>query len=391
MKKFFAVIASVTLLAFAVPAMAQEATLESRLKALEEEFQCSWKFYGQARMMTWYTRDNSHRSVTGASRTDLAQHTLQSNARIGARVNLGDVIGHMEYGHTGRPDNNVGLRQLWGEWNFGPGKLMLGQAETPTSFFTSTQVFNGDQNLLGWGSRYIGRAPMIRLSMDAFQFALVRPMKTNSLITAGDLGTQSITTETRIPQLQASYNYKTGPLNAHLAGAYQTHKAVGYFNEGNPQRGLERKESIDAWMLALGAIYNMGGFALFGDIQYGENLGNLGQSGQTGDFRFAEWDGFSVQDSEALSWLLGARFRANDMVTFEVGYGRVDTEISLNGIKDERDRQSYYINAMITLAKGVFIVPEIGVNDYGETKEGGVTTANHGKTTYWGLKWQINF
>jgi len=48
------------------------------------------------------------------------------------------------------------------------------------------------------------------------------------------------------------------------------------------------------------------------------------------------------------------------------------------------------VNAVINLAKGCFIVPEIGKFDKGETTTAGVKTEN-GDTTYFSAKWQINF
>jgi len=47
--------------------------------------------------------------------------------------------------------------------------------------------------------------------------------------------------------------------------------------------------------------------------------------------------------------------------------------------------QSYYANAVITIAPGFFIVPEIGVVDREDIDE------NDNDIFYFGAKWQINF
>lgn len=420
MKKFLAVIASVTLLAFAVPAMAQEATTEQRLAALEEAFQCSMKFYGSVRMTTFWLKDNSdfglaRATVRNTSVTNL-NHTLQGNARIGGRMQVGDLLGHFEYGHDGNgAGNDVRLRVLTGEWNFGAGKLLIGQTETPTSFFTSTQVVNSDANMLGWGSRYIGRQPMVQLTMGDFKFAAVRPFNDGihlrSLPGAGLPGFAANDTEYKVPQLQASYTFKNGPLTANLAGAYQTYDVVAT-NVVAGVPGAERTESIDSYMLALGAIYNIGPAALFGDFSFGQNFaamesratgnrswanavgagiapGSVGAAGA--NFARPVWDGSSIQDADTVQFLLGFRYKINDMVGFEAAYGQSKSSVEYRGLKAENTRKTYYLQLPITLAKGVFIVPEAGVLDYGEDEFTAAVDVPFGKQKYFGAKWQINF
>jgi len=46
-----------------------------------------------------------------------------------------------------------------------------------------------------------------------------------------------------------------------------------------------------------------------------------------------------------------------------------------------------YVQAVITMGKGCYIIPEIGVVDLGDDTAG----AEEGDTTYYGAKWQINF
>jgi len=50
---------------------------------------------------------------------------------------------------------------------------------------------------------------------------------------------------------------------------------------------------------------------------------------------------------------------------------------------------AWYVNAPITLAKGVFIVPEVGMYDFHDS----AVTANLDLKdfTYFGARWQINF
>ena len=73
-------------------------------------------------------------------------------------------------------------------------------------------------------------------------------------------------------------------------------------------------------------------------------------------------------------------------MSFEVGYGSISNEVDMAGFNED-ETASYYLNAVVNLAKGIFLVPEIGVVDY-KTDNANV---DEGKTTYFGAKWQINF
>jgi len=76
----------------------------------------------------------------------------------------------------------------------------------------------------------------------------------------------------------------------------------------------------------------------------------------------------------------------------EAGYGWISSD--KDDFKDKDEAMSYYINMPITLAPGVSITPEFGVEDY--MKDGGSVAddeaaADEGKDTYFGAKWMINF
>jgi hypothetical protein len=388
MKKIFAVLASFAILAaFAVPASAQEGEVEARLEALEEAFQCSWKFYGSARMSTFWEKQDQLRSVTGLDDDTDMTWAMQGNSRIGARVNLGDVSGRFEYGHTSA--NGATLRLLYGEWNFGAGKLLLGQDYTPMTFWVSNQVWGSDNDLLGFGQQYHGREQQVKLTFGNFQIAAINPVTNRAVFNFPQADI-----DTTIPKLAASYDIKGGPVKARISGAYQTYDVVRIV------AGAENEQSVDAWQIAAGMVYDMGPFFLKGDLYYGENLANMGQSSAadattTGLVGIradrAAWNGNSIIDAETLGFALVAGFKMNDSIVFEAGYGQANNEIEDGGLKVAQDVKAYYLNATINLAKNVFIVPEIGKLDYGDIEQTGVADEDKGDMKYIGAKWQINF
>ncbi len=154
------------------------------------------------------------------------------------------------------------------------------------------------------------------------------------------------------------------------AGGYQTYDAAG-------------ADSVDAYVVALGASADFGKFYMKGDIYQGQNAGELiwiATGGAAGDGK-AVVAGTDVLDNDAFGYLLVAGFKLNDMFAFEGGWSSAETDLDRAADKDKVD--AYYVQATIGLAPGVFLVPEIGVIDGKETGQE--------KINYYGIKWQINF
>ena len=86
-----------------------------------------------------------------------------------------------------------------------------------------------------------------------------------------------------------------------------------------------------------------------------------------------------------------AGFILNDMFKFEGGFGiRNDrTDEGPDNLPGERDTTPWaaYLQSVITLAPGVYIIPEVGYYDY----DNNVTGDDAGSKFYLGGKWQIDF
>ncbi|MBC8440448.1 MAG: hypothetical protein H8D87_12285 [Deltaproteobacteria bacterium] len=277
-----------------------------------------WNFYGSARVSTFIT------DVKGAADNVYAQG-LQGNSRIGANVKVSDELsGRFEYG-TG-----VNVRLLYGEWNFGGGKFLVGQTYTPLNLFYSNQVFGSDTDMLDHGGVYSGRAPMLRLKFGDFQIAAVAPA-------AGNID---------VPTIEAQYSLKLGSASLALAGGY----------DAGPDLGDA------AYVVALGASMNVGPVSLGGNIYVGDNAEQLIWTRGVGESN--------------LGYIIIAGFKVNDMIKLEAGYGSAEGDAPVTGVTT--DHYSYYGQAVITIAPGVYVIPEVG-------------TIDSGNTDYFGAKWQINF
>jgi hypothetical protein len=351
-----------------------------------------WNFYGSSRVATFWTTadDESVNNTLPASVADPTKAiddetdvtwNLQGNARIGATVSNGDVGGGFEYG-TG-----VNVRKLYGTWNFGAGELLVGQTYTPTDIFLSNQVFAADNDLLGVGQFYNGRAPMLQLKFGGFKVALVTPV--NGLAAVAGTGFTSVDTETMLPKLELSYKFSSDMFWVEPIFGYQTYDLVS---------ATDASKSVDAWMLGAYAGVNFGpGAVKFGGY-FAQNTGAYGAfqgynalaTLNGGNPVFAAGE---LQDNDEYGAVLVVTFTINDMFAVEGGFGYKNNTIDALGVEVETTNMSYYVNFPITLADGVFITPEIGVFDNGdlETNVAGIADVSQGQDTYFGAKWQINF
>jgi hypothetical protein len=311
--------------------------------------------------------------------TDFDQE-LQSNARIGARVKVSETLSaRFEYGAA---DGDATIRLLYGTWNFGAGTLTIGQDYTPLNWFYSNQVFNADNDLFGHGGVYGGRHAQIRLNIGGFSIAVIAPDDTwdsyNYYLTQA---------ETKIPKIMAEYRTRIDALELRIGGGYNAFTMVDtydvvYFN------GNAREYDVDAYVMALGGRLKLGRAYFAANAYIGRNVGNLLTIDTDGDGAWEEgsayydWNNYGFYNSNAKGGIVVAGYKLNDHLTFEAGYGVVETELNDSSF-DEDTAVSYYAQAAITLAPGVIFTPEIGAIDgESDTDE---------KLTYIGAKWQVNF
>ncbi len=348
-------------------------------------YAADWNFYGSARISTFYVDDDT---INEDANTKNYEQALQVNARIGANVKVSDELtGRFEYGAT---DGNANIRLLYGEWNFGAGSFLVGQDYAPLNWFYSDQVFDGDADLLPYGGVYSGRVGQLKLTFGGFQIALVPASNTyttsGALKTAVDVaantlpaGTNPVSIETKIPGIEAVYTLNLDNIALRFGGGYQTFEAtVG-----------TTTVDVDSYVLAFGARAGFGAFYVGGNVYGGQNSGNLismdTDAGRDWDNGLADLQGTTntiVVDNDTFGVALVAGFTLNDMFNFEAGYGYAEEELD-QAASTSDEVSSYYLNSTVTLAPGVFFVPEIGMIDGEETGDAEVT--------YYGIKWQINF
>jgi hypothetical protein len=315
-----------------------------------------WNFYGSARVQTFIEKNDSGNSA--GSFTEYEQY-LQTNSRIGARVKVNEQLtGRFEYGAS---SGNANIRLLYGEWDFGAGSLLIGQAYSPLNMFYSNQVWWDDTNLYDFGGVYSGRNPMLRLKFGDFQIAVLQPS------THTHFGNS---TEVVIPKIEAKYKFSNDNWHLQIAGGYNSFEVL--FN------GVS--DDVDSYILALGGGVNFGPAYIQGNVWYGQNVGNYGMLNMP--FDVATFN----SDNDAHAFVLVTGYKINEMFTIEAGVGYTVAKIDQPIFKEDAD-VAYYVQSSITLAPGVSVVPEIGLIDW----KTDLTGADEGDIVYGGMKWQIDF
>jgi hypothetical protein len=357
MKKLFVIFTAVALVwAFAAPASAVD-----------------WNFYGSARMATYWTSVDKSKAAGGDDQ-DL-DWAWQNNSRIGARVKGENVSGRFELGlkADGGSDVEVGTRRLAAKWDFGAGSLSIEKGYTSFNQFISGQVGRRDNGLLGRGFMYAGRPGFIGLSFGGFGVQLID-------IETSDFGLTGVDIDTYFPKVEANWGMAFDTFSFQLRGGYQTYSidSVGV-NDKN----------FDVTSFGLGAEgnFNFGPVRLGLGISYAENGSNARWTGSGAMLNAAKDD---IKDTDTTQGGVVVGFKMSDMVSFEGGFGyRVDDfdgKTAGGASIDDTDTWEFYVQSVIGLAPGVYIIPEFG---YANIDADG---SNADSTDYYlGAKWQIDF
>jgi hypothetical protein len=418
MKKLTVLFVALVMVFAALPAFAQD--------------KADWAFYGSARMWTaWESVDDDtppQLASTGAAGSFFQVGTskakaysigtqtyddselawlLQSNSRVGATVKWGNIGGRFEYG-TG-----VNLRLLYGTWDFGSGKLLVGQ-DYGSYFYLVSNLCGpggGECNGIGFGSIYPGRIPQLKLlfgglaisleqgqTLNSFQGTTVTPILPTTLLLVNNSTTASfIETDNQLPRLAASYTFNAGPGQFFIGGQYNQLKEI-YSNLGS-----EASNTIDAWTLGIGTKLAFGPFYTNATFQYGKNPNNAGTGPTTLYPSVALYNpatGFA-EDSTYMGAQLILGFKLTDSMSFEGGVIWQNGDVNgvgaapLNQINFEQTTWTYYLQMTWSPVKNVFIIPEIGIIDFDKLKTSGAAVAtpdlSYGALSWIGIKWQINF
>jgi len=389
-----------------------------------------WNLYGSARVATfWQSLDygGDSQDQFGRGNLDALAWQLQANSRVGATVKGDKLSGRFEFSVTSDGGGgNVGARRLYGVWHFTEGwGLKVGKDYTPITFFLSGQVYQNDQGLLNVGNAYGSRRAQLAVEGMAgpgmLKVALIDPT-TGTIdfdlpgIPGSTVANLGVTTEAKFPKIEASYNFKlSDTMSFHAFGGWQYYKQLQALSVTDIVTGVETTRQLDddvtSYMFGAGADLNFGPMFVKPQVSYYVNgasagwlgsflgLGGTGTSGPglggpkiDGDpipqVPFVNANG-DINDINSLMAMLALGFKPTESLGLEAGVGYLYQDSDDNTANTYME---YYLQAVWTLANGVYLVPEVGYRDYGDLEPGGnLADIDLGNLWYAGAKWQIDF
>jgi len=366
-----------------------------------------WSFFGSQRVTTFYVADDFGDYETNGEGDDWGlQWNFQGNSRVGAKVKADKVTGYIELGLQGTDggDTDVSTRRAYGSWKFmdesqvtGGAHLKVGKDYTPVTRFMSGQVFASDAGLLGLGDFYGRRPGQLGLTIGNFEFAAI----TNALNTTGyaavaasgsgagyaavpGVAPAGSDPDWNVPKIEASYKLMFNSFDIRPFAGLQ------YYKVSQGASVLTDDLDVYSYVVGIDSMVNIGAFYVGGQVSYGQNIGNANWSntlvgGSAGSF--ATLDGTDdVNDTKTWMGLLVGGLKFTDTLKFEAGVGYLNNNSDATGF-DEDECWNIYGQAVITLAPGVYLIPEIGYLD----KMDNFVGDDEGYQWYAGAKWQIDF
>ncbi|MBW2574431.1 MAG: hypothetical protein JRC88_02900 [Deltaproteobacteria bacterium] len=336
--------------------------------------------YGSARFRTYWADKDKDISSTGYDDEDL-EWRIGYLTRWGANFQSGDIRGKVELdtrdqdGNEGSSEiGDVRVRHMFGEWDFGSGKLLIGQTFNPCTVYSSGLGYysGGIQKFGGLGLGYF-RTGQIRLTFGNLVLAFLSPD------TSADLGFDDV--DTTLPRMEARYSLKLDPVTVDFMGGWQTYDVV----DTN-----DHDETIDSYLLGVYARANFGPAYVKGVLTYAQNGANYGLWSASVVDQAAVYEGDSIQDAECWGGSIVAGWKINDMFTVEGSYGFASAENDDQTLKNEDDAQVFTLLTKIAVAPGVTVQPELIFEDREDRYDDGVKT-EQGDATIFGVFWMINF
>jgi len=322
-------------------------------------------FYGDARMNTGWTSFDA--DTPGTDTVDNVRWAEDvGNSRFGANFKDGAVGGNVEL----RAQGGAQMRHWYGWWDFGGGKLIVGQTWTPTFAPVACACYEGGLTA-GYGD-VIGslRSPQVAVHMGSLQIATVAPNQANK-----GFGTST----GMLPKIEASYSLKAGPAAIKLYGGYISTEEATL---------VAPTVSRDYTSYLFGANVRMafGAAGLNFNVYTAKNPVEYGIAADRS--QAATLSATDVNEVDEMGFIVDFSYKISPTMSLYVGFGQAQDELDVPGTS-EGTHTIFYAGLPITLAKNVTITPEIGqMSD--ELDVGAPVTAEP-STMYYGAYWRIAF
>jgi hypothetical protein len=348
--------------------------------------------YGSARFRSYYTSGQPFNfSVTDKDKdlewrmgllsrfgANFKSEKITGRFELDARPGSGGYTEDIEFGGGASGLGNMRLRHLWGEWDFGAGKLMIGQNfplyDAPVS---GINYYSGGLQKWGGIGLMAARTSQLRLTFGDLRLAFMQTDTTQQWTPLGTFEEANI----RFPKIEARYDKRVDAFALSFIGGWQTY-------EIEDRNGTKATEDITSYVLGARCKANFGPAYANLALTYRQNGGNYGAwtavSKET-----AALQGNDVKDATSWGVVAALGWMINDKWTLEASYGALDSRQDTS-LDNEDDAMVWCLLARITMTPGVYIIPELIYQDNKSVTNNGVTT-DEGDRTVIGVYWRIDF
>jgi hypothetical protein len=342
-------------------------------------------FYGQVWFLTYIqdteSADDGDPATPQRTDDELIWNMDEGSSRFGARFG-GDVVSaNVEI----RPLGGSQMRHWNATWNLGGGKsLFFGQGWSPMFLPSDAKI---KCSAYGEMADEV-RNQYIQFKMPAgpakIMISAVKPRTpvTFSNVVVSGTTYQYTDVDVSMPKMILSASIPVGPVTID--------PFYGFNNYDLEDTATQKSVSVDSSAYGVRAI-----------AQFGPATVRFGYFEATNYSVFASisspdigpsYDGTTMYDSDYTGMHASVTFKVNDMIKLQAGYGTGASERTINAVTTEYERTSTYINAPITLAKGVTVDVFYEIDDYGDVSITGVTPdVAQGERTYTGARWILRF
>ncbi|KAA0891576.1 hypothetical protein [Oryzomonas rubra] len=365
--------------------------------------------YGAIRLGTFW-QQNQYYNAAGAKRSDSDfSLDLMGDSLVGVRAKEGDFSAVAELGAYNPKAYSKGLelRLLFGEWNFGNGKLRIGKTPSPYVYRTQ-QVWDSDGGFNAYGSLWDGRYANIKLTMNnGFYFTLMQPRVGAQANNTGNVTSSDATAaasqtgnlyptaaytnyNTIMPKIVTGYEGKLDKWTYGGGVSYNMYNVETYATAtANPV-----KTDIHSYLVFFHGKIDLAPVELSYNVFTGRNLGDLMSTAASayvtsganpnGAGTGAYYDVTNKANAFSYGGWGQVGYTVNDKLKLYAGASYVADD---NRKTHADERLGTFVNAQYQVSKNFKIVPEIDfMNDMTST-----TGAKEPRTFVAGAKWEMAF
>lgn len=351
--------------------------------------------YGAIRVGTWWTSSTYYNGQNALHDADFTLD-LQGDSLVGMRIKEGDFSGVAEMGAY-NPKNRAGgveLRMLFGEWDFGGGKVRVGYAPSPY-VFRSEQTYDSDGGFNGYGSLWDGRYAQIKASLNNGLYLTLKKQSTSNTggtsnyttntgpawqntpfnLTATQYAATNTNYDTYLPQTTVGYEGKAGILKYGGGMAFNFYKVTQTTSDV-----VTSKDEIYSYLGFAHGTVDLAPVELKFNLYTGQNVGNLmaNSGAATGSYYFNRHNAYTYGGWAQVGYTLNNKIKMFTGASYES-----------NDTKESKvdDRMAAFANLQYAVSKNFKVVPEITyLNDLRSR-----TGAKEPQIYAAGVKWEMTF